>query len=62
MENKKPVRRTPPKRRRNLKKKKNGMKFIEEYDDPGHGPTRVYAITREEWEENRRRNAQIQSA
>ena len=36
--------------------------FIEEYDDPGHGPTRVYAITREEWEENRRRNAQIQSA
>ncbi|MBQ9939950.1 MAG: M15 family metallopeptidase [Clostridia bacterium] len=28
MENKKPVRRTPPKRRRNLKKKKNGMKFM----------------------------------
>ena len=41
---------------------KNGMKFIEEYDDPDHGPTRVYAITREEWEEHRLRTAQIQSA
>ena len=30
---------------------KNGMMFMEEYDDPGHGLTRVYGITREEWKE-----------
>ncbi len=29
---------------------KNGMKFIEEYADTDNGYTRVYAITREEWE------------
>ena len=28
---------------------KNGMRFIEEYDDPVNIRTRVYAITREEW-------------
>ena len=28
---------------------KNGMTFIEEYDDPINTRTRVYAITREEW-------------
>lgn len=28
---------------------KNGMRFIEEYDDPVNIKTRVYAITREEW-------------
>ena len=28
---------------------KNGMRFIEEYDDPVNTRTRVYAITREEW-------------
>ena len=28
---------------------KNGMIFIEEYDDPINTRTRVYAITREEW-------------
>ena len=34
---------------------KNGMSFIEEYDDPVNVRTRVYAITREEW--NRRSDA-----
>ena len=29
---------------------KNGMKLIEEYADTDNGYTRVYAITREEWE------------
>lgn len=29
---------------------KNGMRFIEEYEDPDNIYTRVYAITREEWE------------
>ena len=29
---------------------KNGMKFIEEYEDPDNVYTRVYAITRDEWE------------
>lgn len=29
---------------------KNGMRFIEEYPDPDNEFTRVYAITREEWE------------
>lgn len=29
---------------------KNGMRFVEEYDDPKNTITRVYAITREEWE------------
>ena len=29
---------------------KNGMKFIEEYEDEAHELTWVYAITREEWE------------
>lgn len=33
---------------------KNGMSFIEEYDDPVNTRTRVYAITREDW--NRRHN------
>ena len=33
---------------------KNGMSFIEEYDDPVNTRTRVYAITREAW--NRRHN------
>jgi len=28
---------------------KNGMSFIEEYDDPVNIRTRVYAITKEEW-------------
>ena len=28
---------------------KNGMRFIEEYDDPVNVRTRVYGITREEW-------------
>ena len=28
---------------------KNGMSFIEEYDDPVNTRTRVYAITREQW-------------
>ena len=28
---------------------KNGMRFIEEYDDPANERTRVYAITRDEW-------------
>jgi len=28
---------------------KNGMRFVEEYDDPVNTKTRVYAITREEW-------------
>ena len=28
---------------------KNGMTFIEEYDDPINARTRVYAITREKW-------------
>ena len=28
---------------------KNGMRFVEEYDDPVNIKTRVYAITREEW-------------
>ena len=32
---------------------KNGMTFIEEYDDPINIRTRVYAITKEEWEEQR---------
>ena len=28
---------------------KNGMRFIEEYDDPVNVRTRVYAITRAQW-------------
>ena len=28
---------------------KNGMRFVEEYDDPVNIKTRVYRITREEW-------------
>ena len=32
---------------------KNGMKFVEEYPDPVNSFTRVYAISREEWEERR---------
>ena len=28
---------------------KNGMRFIEEYDDPVNTRTRVYAISRQEW-------------
>ena len=30
---------------------KNGMKFVEEYEDPNNTYTRVYAINRKEWEE-----------
>ena len=30
---------------------KNGMAFAEEYDDPGHGRTRVYRLSRAAWEE-----------
>lgn len=30
---------------------KNGMSFVMEYDDPVNVSTRVYAITRSEWEE-----------
>ena len=33
---------------------KNGMRFIEEYNDPVNTRTRVYAITREEWEAQHR--------
>ena len=33
---------------------KNGMRFIEEFDDPVNVRTRVYGITREEWEKRRR--------
>ena len=33
---------------------KNGMRFVEEYDDPVNIRTRVYAITREEWMQNRK--------
>ena len=29
---------------------KNGMQFVEEYEDPDHTVTCVYAITRKEWE------------
>lgn len=29
---------------------KNGMRFLEQYEDPDNTYTRVYAITREEWE------------
>lgn len=32
---------------------KNGMKFIEEYDDPINTVTKVYAITREEWQQRK---------
>ena len=28
---------------------KNGMTFVEEYDDPDHVRTRVYRLSREEW-------------
>ena len=34
---------------------KNGMKFVEEYADPVNTLTRVYAISREEWEEQHHR-------
>jgi len=37
---------------------KNGMRFIEEYDDPVNTRTRVYGITREEWERRAEREAQ----
>ncbi len=30
---------------------KNGMRFVEEYEDPDNKYTRVYAITRKEWKE-----------
>ena len=29
---------------------KNGMRLVEEYDDPEDGALKVYAITRDEWE------------
>lgn len=32
---------------------KNGMRFIEEYDDPDNIITRVYSISRDEWKRNR---------
>ena len=32
---------------------KNGMTLQEEYADPAHGPTRVYRITRPEWDQRR---------
>lgn len=32
---------------------KNGMRFLEEYSDPVNRFTRVYGITREEWERRR---------
>ena len=32
---------------------KNGMRFVEEYEDPDNTFTRVYAIHRKEWEEQR---------
>ena len=35
---------------------KNGMHFIEEYDDPVNVRTKVYAITREQWREQKREN------
>lgn len=34
---------------------KNGLRFVEEYPDPDNEFTRVYAITREEWEKNGKR-------
>ena len=33
---------------------KNGMRFIEEYEDPDNIYTRVYSITQEEWKQNSR--------
>lgn len=33
---------------------KNGMKLIEEYEDPTNTITKVYAITREEWERQKK--------
>lgn len=33
---------------------KNGMTFVEEYDDPVNSCTRVYAISREAWLESRK--------
>lgn len=36
---------------------RNGMRFVEEYDEPVNVRTRVYAITREEWQNSRRRSA-----
>ncbi len=33
---------------------KNGMRFVEEYDDPVNVRTRVYGITREEWLKHRK--------
>jgi len=36
---------------------KNGMRFIEEYDDPVNTRTRVYGITREEWAQRAGREA-----
>lgn len=33
---------------------KNGMTFVEEYDDPGNTRTRVYRIDREMWDERRK--------
>ena len=37
---------------------KNGMRFIEEYDDPVNTRTRVYGITRKEWAQRAGREAQ----
>ena len=36
---------------------KNGMRFMEEYPDPVNTFTRVYAISREEWEERTRHDS-----
>jgi RimJ/RimL family protein N-acetyltransferase len=30
---------------------KNGMKLVEEFDDPDEGPHKVYAMIKEEWDE-----------
>ncbi|MDO5294418.1 MAG: GNAT family N-acetyltransferase [bacterium] len=32
---------------------KNGMRFVEEYEDPVNSKTKVYAITRKEWQHER---------
>ena len=37
---------------------KNGMRFIEEYDDPVNMRTKVYAITREQWRSLRKSEAE----
>ncbi len=36
--------------------RKNGMRLVEEYDDPVNTVSKVYAITRREWEEIKKKN------